>query len=71
MSVEGLFVRTSECPPVSTVVRGQVLLPELETGGSQSQRLLWEIVGRVVRTDDGESGFAIRLRKSSLSEATT
>ncbi len=71
MSIEGLFVATTKCPPVASVVRGQVLLPELPSGTSSSCRLLWEVVGRVTRKDEDETGFALRLRKSVLSEAVS
>lgn len=68
--LKGLFVATDTCPPVSSVVRCEVLLPELEGSQAPVARFVLQAVGRVVRTErDKVEGFGVRTRASVLADS--
>ncbi len=70
--LKGMFVATDRCPPVSAVVRCEVLLPQLEGSQAPVARFVLQAVGRVVRTEvDDVWGCGIRTRVAVLADSVS
>jgi PilZ domain-containing protein len=60
ISAGGMLIITSNCPPVSSIIHCEMLLPSPE--GESVVALEGSATGSVLRkqNNDGESGFAVR-----------
>ena len=64
MSVEGIYVVASGCPPENSTVRCRVLLPPLDENAAPTAFMVANTVGKVLRRERGglQAGFAVRNR---------
>ncbi len=70
--LKGMFVATDTCPPISSIVRCEVLLPPLQGSEAPGTRFVLQTVGRVVRTETNQVwGCGIRTRVAVLADSVS
>ncbi len=67
--LKGMFVATEGGPPISSVVRCEVLLPQLAGSLPPVARFVLQAVGRVVRTEAADGGFGLLTRVTVLADS--